>query len=80
MSGTDRRADPGPESQVATTLAALQADAGTRAALAQAPADILATLPRVLAASDFVLAQSENFFELIDQNEQTITLRLVMEG
>jgi glutamate-ammonia-ligase adenylyltransferase len=54
MSGTDRRADPGPESQVATTLAALQADAGTRAALAQAPADILATLPRVLAASDFV--------------------------
>ena len=54
MSGTERRADPGPESQVATTLAALQADAGTRAALAQAPADILATLPRVLAASDFV--------------------------
>jgi glutamate-ammonia-ligase adenylyltransferase len=54
MSGTDRRADSGPESQVATTLAALQADAGTRAALAQAPADILATLPRVLAASDFI--------------------------
>ncbi len=57
MSGTDPGADSGPESLVRRSLESLEADAGARAALAHAAADITATLPRVLAASGF-LAES----------------------
>jgi glutamate-ammonia-ligase adenylyltransferase len=57
MSGTDAGAGSGLESLVRRTLESIEADAGARAALAHAAADIPATLPRVLAASDF-LAES----------------------
>jgi glutamate-ammonia-ligase adenylyltransferase len=54
MSGTDPGAGPQLASLVRRTLESLEADAGARAALAAAPADIRASLARVLATSDFV--------------------------
>ena len=54
MSGTDPPAGSELESLVKRVLEVLEADDGARAALALAPADVRASLPRVLAASDFV--------------------------
>jgi [glutamine synthetase] adenylyltransferase / [glutamine synthetase]-adenylyl-L-tyrosine phosphorylase len=54
MSGTDPRAGSARENPVRRALESLEADAGARAALASAPAEVSASLPRVLAASDFV--------------------------
>ncbi|HYB64194.1 MAG TPA: bifunctional [glutamate--ammonia ligase]-adenylyl-L-tyrosine phosphorylase/[glutamate--ammonia-ligase] adenylyltransferase [Steroidobacteraceae bacterium] len=54
MSGTDPPAGSELGSLVKRALEALEADGLTRAALELAPADLRASLPRVLAASDFV--------------------------
>jgi glutamate-ammonia-ligase adenylyltransferase len=54
MSGTDRYAGSELESLVKRTLEVLEADEDARSALALASADTRGSLPRVLAASDFV--------------------------
>ena len=54
MSGTDAGAGSARENPLRRALESLEADADARAALASAPAEVSASLPRVLAASDFV--------------------------
>ncbi len=54
MSGTDPPAGSELESLVKRALEVLEGDGAARAALALAPADVRSSLPRVLAASDFV--------------------------